>query len=199
MFAYLTGTLVSCEPTHVILDVRGVGYEVRVSLNTFEALQTGQEVKLFVHFHVKEDAQTLYGFLADEDKQFFRELIGVSGIGPSTALAMFSSLTTAELKEAIAGEDVKTVQRVKGIGAKTAQRVVLELRDKLRKAGFGQGQSFAERLKSPGHPQEEEALMALTTLGLTKAMAQKSLVKVLKAHGNEMPVEQLIKLALQQQ
>jgi Holliday junction DNA helicase RuvA len=136
MIAFVKGRLAHKEATHVIVDVNGIGYHVFISLATFSRIKDEESCMLFTHFHVKEDSQALYGFLSESDKSNFLDLISISGIGPSTAMIMQSSLSTDEIKSAIVNEEVAIIQQVKGIGAKTAQRVVLELKDKIRKEGF---------------------------------------------------------------
>ena len=150
---------------------------------------------LFTHFHVKEDNQALYGFLSAADKNLFLDLISVSGIGPSTGMIMQSSLSTDEVKSAILNDDVKTIQQIKGIGAKTAQRVILELKDKVRKEGFS-----AENAEISGNSNNNlraEALSALVMLGINRNVAQKSIESVLRNSVNNITLEELIKQALQ--
>lgn len=195
MIAYLKGKLALKEPTHVIVDVGGIGYHVNISLNTYSLIKDEEICHLHTYLHVKEDAHTLYGFKSENEKSLFLHLISVSGIGPSIGLTMLSSLSTEEIKSAIINENVAVIQGVKGIGGKTAQRAILELKDKLRKEGFEptEGQVSSEsnnRLKS-------EALSALLTLGINKNVAQKSIESVLNKSGNTINLETLIKQALQ--
>ncbi len=195
MIAFVKGKLVHKEATHVVIDVNGVGYHIFISLATFGKIKDQENCKLFTYFHVKEDLQALYGFLSEVDKLFFMDLISVSGIGPSTGMVMQSSMTTDELKSAIVAENVETIQSVKGIGAKTAQRVILELKDKIRKEGFSSDSkqitdSFDNNLRS-------EALSALVTLGINRNTAQKSIETVLRNSENNITLEQLIKQSLQ--
>ena len=135
MIAYLRGKLVHKEPTHVIVDVGGVGYQSSISFNTFADVKDKDEIKLHTYLHVREDAQILYGFATEAERTMFVHLISVNGVGPNTAIMVLSSLTPADLKTAILREEVATLQAVKGIGAKTALRLILELRDKLLKTG----------------------------------------------------------------
>ncbi|MEL6535517.1 MAG: Holliday junction branch migration protein RuvA [Bacteroidota bacterium] len=196
MIAYIHGKIAAKEPTHVILDVQGVGYHIHIPLTTYEAIrdQTG-ELMLHTHLNIKEDSHTLYGFKDVADRALFLDLISVSGIGPSTALVMLSSMQPKEIMQAIVYEEVATIQKVKGIGAKTAQRVILELKDKLRKAGLGDPASGA--ILGAGHnTARSEALTALVTLGIAKNAAEKTLDSVIKKHGQDLSVEDLIKLAL---
>jgi holliday junction DNA helicase RuvA len=195
MIAFVKGKLVHKEATHVVIDVNGIGYHVHISLATFSKIKDQEDCKLFTYFHVKEDIQALYGFLSEVDKLFFMDLISVSGIGPSTGMIMQSTMSTDELKSAIIAENVETIQSVKGIGSKTAQRVILELKDKIKKEGFSadSGQvsgSFDNKLRS-------EALSALVMLGINRSTAQKSIETVLRNSDNNITLEQLIKRSLQ--
>jgi holliday junction DNA helicase RuvA len=195
MIAFVKGKLVHKEATHVIIDVNGIGYQIYISLATFGKIKDQESCKLFTYFHVKEDSQSLYGFLSEVDKIFFMDLISVSGIGPSTGMIMQSTMSTSDLKSAISAENADTIQSVKGIGAKTAQRVILELKDKIKKEGFSaeSGQnidSFDNNLRS-------EALSALVMLGINRGTAQKSIESVLRNSANNITLEQLIKRSLQ--
>lgn len=194
MFAYLKGKLAHKDPTFVILDIGGVGYEIKISLNTFSRVKDQEDIKLFTHFHVKEDAQILFGFADAHEKQTFLHLISISGVGPSIGLMVLSSLTPEEVEQAILNEDVRTIQGVKGIGAKTAQRIILELKDKVGKDNAG-----GDLLNLPISRQSttrNEALSALVTLGINKVAAQKSIDKILKGISSDISLEELIKLAL---
>lgn len=193
MIAYLEGKIETNEPTHIILDVGGVGYEIKISLNTFSAIKQLESVRLHTHFHVKEDAHTLYGFFDLSEKRRFLDLIGISGVGPSTALMVLSSLSPEELQSAIAGENVAVIQSVKGIGGKTAQRIVLELKDKLKKEGLLE--KTADFAPNVSNTLKSEALSALTTLGISKPAAEKSIDAILNEHEG-LRLEDLIKLAL---
>lgn len=193
MIGYLQGELMIREPTLVLIDVHGVGYEVRISLNTYSDIKNLGSARLFTHLQVKEDAHVLYGFSTEAEKSMFLHLISVSGIGPGTALTIISSMTVNELRTAILHEDVAAIQRVKGVGSKTAQRLILDLRDRLRKGGdavtplaAGRG---ADHLRT-------ESLAALLTLGIPKAAAEKSVDAVLARHGNDITLEELIKQVL---
>lgn len=193
MIAYLKGKLVHKEPTFIILDVNGIGYQVSISLNTFSEIKDREDLKLVTYMHVREDAQILYGFINETEKQMFQHLISVNGVGPNTALVVLSYLPPNELRSAIVREDAAALQAVKGIGGKTAQRVILELKDKLRKDPIEEG---------PGKPglihntMRHEALTALMTLGITKSAAEKSVDSVLKLSGNTISLEDLVKQAL---
>ncbi|WP_420385606.1 Holliday junction branch migration protein RuvA [Roseivirga sp.] len=194
MFAYLKGKLAFQDPTYVIIDINGIGYEVKISLNTFSKVKDKESIQLFTHFHVKEDAQVLFGFADQHEKSIFQHLISISGVGPSTGLMVLSSLSPEEVEEAILGEDVRTIQAVKGIGAKTAQRIILELKDKIAKTS-----ASGDLINIPSSSRNtirNEALAALVTLGINKAAAQKSIDKILKERSGEISLEELIKLAL---
>lgn len=201
MYSYLQGTLASKEPPYVVLDVGGVGYELLAPLSTYSSLQVGQSYKLYAYLHVKEDAHTLFGFLEKQEKWLFLKLIGVSGVGPSTALGMLSGLSVKELHAAIVSGNVKVIQAIKGIGPKTAQRIVLELQDRLSK------ETVHASSASPASPPETggevlaplraqaDALDALIAMGIAKPAAEKLLTQVVKQHGSALSTEQLIKLA----
>ena len=195
MIAFVKGKLVHKEATSVIIDVNGIGYHIYISLATYGKIKDEEACMLYTYFHVKEDIQALYGFLTVEDKFFFMDLISVSGIGPSTGMIMQSSMSTDELKSAILSEHVETIQSIKGIGAKTAQRVILELKDKIKKEGYSEDSrqstpSFNNNLRS-------EALSALVMLGINRSTAQKSIETVLRNSENNITLEQLIKRSLQ--
>jgi len=193
MIAYIDGKLTYKDPTFVIIDIGGVGYQIRISLNTFSKLKEGERCKLYTFQHIKEDAHTLYGFTDMAEKNVFMSLISISGVGPGTGLMIMSSLTVAEIQQAIIREDVRTIQNVIGIGAKTAQRLILELRDKFVKGGVVEAGGFAA---ASHNTNREEALSALVTLGFAKNVAEKTLDAILKREGNQLSVEQLIKFAL---
>lgn len=194
MFAYINGKLAYKDPTFVIIDIQGVGYEIKISLHTYGQIKDQENCKLVTYFHVKEDAQTLFGFADTHEKTLFLHLISISGVGPSTGLMVLSSLSPAEVEHAILSEDVRTIQGVKGIGAKTAQRIILELKDKV---GKGQPESTAQNFSISGTAAiRNEALAALVTLGINKVAAQKTIDKILKNADGQVSLEELIKLAL---
>ena len=195
MIAYLEGKVAYKDPAYAIIDVQGVGYEVRISLQTYSALpEPGQTFKLVTYLNIREDAHTLFGFAEADEKSLFLDLVGVSGIGPATALVMLSSLSSLEIRQAIVNEDQRVVQSIKGIGAKTAQRVILELKDKMRKDSLTSSVPLVAN--RPGGGKRSEALAALVTLGIPKAAAERSLDTIIKREGDELSVEQLIKTAL---
>jgi holliday junction DNA helicase RuvA len=193
MIAFLKGKLVHKEPTFVVMEVNGVGYQVNISLNTFSEIKDREDIKLSTYLQVREDAHILYGFSNEAEKVMFQNLISVNGVGPNTAMVVLSYLPPAELKAAIVREDAATLQAVKGIGGKTALRLILELKDKLRK------ESTEETPGIPGgirNTMRHEALSALVTLGINKASAEKSVDTVLKKSGNTISLEELVKQAL---
>jgi len=193
MISYLRGKLVYKDPTHVVIDVNGIGYQVNISLNTFSDIKDKEDIRLSTHLQVREDAHILFGFSSEQEKAMFQHLISVNGIGPSTAMIVLSYLPPAELRAAIIREDAITLQSIKGIGGKTAQRLILELKDKLRKDGSEEISSGA----TPSHNKtREEALTALTTLGIARPAAEKSIDTVLKRAGNSLTLEELVKQAL---
>jgi holliday junction DNA helicase RuvA len=191
MIAYLKGKLVQKEPTQVIVEVNGVGYSVSISLHTFSAIKDQENIQLSTHLQVREDAHILFGFATAQEKAMFQNLISVNGVGPSTAMTVLSYMPPAELREAILREDAAALQSIKGIGGKTALRLILELKDKLRKDGGESGQSLL-----PHNTVRNEALSALMTLGIAKAAAEKSVDTLLKKSGNNISLEELVKQAL---
>jgi holliday junction DNA helicase RuvA len=196
MIAYIEGRLSSLDPTFAIIDIQGLGYQIRISLQSFSALKgTNEKVKLYTHLHIKEDAHTLFGFVEPGEKSLFIDLISVSGIGPGTAMVMLSSLSNNEIRQAIINEDLRTIQGIKGIGLKTAQRAIIELKDKLRKDSYATGTSLLD-MTTPASTLKSEALAALTTLGIARAVAEKSIDNILSKEGYQLSLEQLIKLAL---
>jgi holliday junction DNA helicase RuvA len=196
MIAYLDGKLAYKDPSYVIIDVGGVGYQVKISLQTYAALHnTGERCKLHTLLIIREDSHTLFGFHDAEEKVLFEDLTSVSGIGPSTALVMLSSLSSPEIKQALVSEDVKTIQSIKGIGLKTAQRAIIELKDKLKKDNLISGVT-PNIFNTENAKVRNESLAALVMLGIPRATAEKSIDAILKREGNDVTVEQLIKLAL---
>ncbi len=188
MIAQIQGKLIEKNPTSLVIDCGGVGYDVKISLNTFSAIGNEESVKVFTQFIVREDAQILYGFFSKEEREMFTKLISVSGIGPNTAMIMLSSMIPAEIAHAITSEDVRTIQSIKGIGVKTAQRVIIDLKDKMLKLEFSDGIQIPE-----GNTKRFEALTALVSLGFDKKAVDKVLDSLAKNDGT---VEELIKGAL---
>ena len=195
MIDYLRGKLVFKDPTYVIIDVGGIGYHVKISLQTYSKIKDEEQIRLLTFLHIKEDAHTLYGFKEEDEKRLFLLLISINGVGPNTGLMILSSLSSEEIEQAILAGDVATIQHVKGIGAKTAQRIILELKDKVSKSGSDVSASSLGFLKS-SNKLREEALQALITLGFPKAAAEKNITQVLKKTTGEISLEDLIKASL---
>lgn len=190
MIEHIKGRLVEKNPTYVVIDCNGVGYFINISLHTFSHLPLDESIKLFTHLQVREDAHILYGFIEKSEREIFRLLISVSGVGASTARTMLSSMTPTQIRDAIAAGDAVTVQSIKGIGAKTAQRVILDLKDKVLKV-FG----IDEVSVVPDNTSKEEALSALEVLGYARKQAERVVNKIVKSEPN-LSVEVLIKEAL---
>ena len=190
MYSFISGTVVEKNPTYVVLDNQGIGYLINISLNTFTAIGEQQHVKLFVHLAIREDAHTLYGFYTEAERELFLQLITVSGVGCNTARLILSSMTVKEAVDAIATNNIRMIQGVKGIGAKTAQRIVVDLHDKVGKLEAG------DEISSFGNNTlKDEALSALMVLGFNKTSIEKTLDKLLKQMENP-SVEDLIKESL---
>ena len=191
MYNYIDGKLAFKSPAYVVIDAGGVGYHINISLHTYSLLGTHERQKLYVWLHVKEDAHTLYGFADEGERRLFSHLISISGIGPNTARMMLSSITPTEIQTAIVSGNVALIQRIKGIGPKSAQRVILELQDKLRKEG-------SETLSvAPYNPSvKDEALSALVMLGFARNAVEKVLEQQMNKTDGPLTVEQLIKIAL---
>jgi Holliday junction DNA helicase RuvA len=191
MITHIEGRLVEKTPTYAVIDCGGVGYLLNISLNTFSKIGSSEKCKLYAHLAIREDAHTLYGFADQEERTLFRHLISVSGVGAATARMILSSLSPTEIQQAITTGDVPTLKSIKGIGEKSAQRIIVDLKGKLGKEEFS-----SNFLTTSGNKSKEEALSALIMLGFAKNMAEKAIDKVLKTEGGMASVEQLIKLAL---
>lgn len=190
MITQIRGRLVEKNPTYVVVDCAGVGYMLHISLQTFSALSDDENVRLFAHLSVREDAHTLYGFISKTEREVFKLLISVSGVGPSIARTMLSSMSSEEVQNAIASENVTLIQSVKGIGLKTAQRVIVDLKDKILKTF-----DIDELSLNTNNTNKEEALSALEVLGFNRKQSEKVIAVILKDSPNE-TVELLIKKAL---
>ncbi len=190
MITHLKGRLVEKNPTYVVIECGGVGYFVNISLHTFSKILDSESIQLYTHLQIKEDSHTLYGFVENSEREIFRLLLSVSGIGSSIARTMLSSLTPVQIKNAIASEDVPTIQAVKGIGAKTAQRVILDLKDKVLKI-----YDIDEVSPNSNNTNKEEALSALEVLGFARRQSEKAVDKVL-SQDPTLSVEDIIKHAL---
>lgn len=190
MITHIEGRLVEKNPTDVVIDCNGIGYSINISLHTFSKLSDEENVKLFTHLQIREDSHTLYGFSGKLEREIFRLLISVSGVGASIARTMLSSLNPDQVMEAIAQNDIATIQSVKGIGSKTAQRVILDLKDKIIKV-YG----LDEVSTISSNTNKNEALSALETLGFARKQAEKVCSKIVQ-EDPEASVETIIKLAL---
>jgi Holliday junction DNA helicase RuvA len=190
MFEYIQGKIAELTPASVVVDNQGVGYFINISLNTYSALSGKEQAVVFIHQVIREDANILFGFFDKSERETFRQLISVSGVGANTARMMLSSLSSLEIKNAILSADTKILSGIKGIGAKTAQRIIVDLKDKIGKSDVSD--NF---LLSQNNTKREEALSALVMLGFAKNSIEKILDKLLKANP-EFEVEELVKQAL---
>ena len=193
MLEYISGKLVEKTPTHAIIDCGGVGYFLNISVHTSAKIGTSEFCKLFVHEVIREDVHDLFGFSSEDERWVFRKLISVSGVGANTGRMILSSLSPDEIRSAILNENVNTIKGIKGIGAKTAQRIIVDLRDKI---GLDSGE--AEKIFAGGNTAKQDALTALSSLGFDKAKAEKTLDKIILAEGDAISVEDLLKQALKQ-
>jgi Holliday junction DNA helicase RuvA len=195
MIAFLQGNFVQVTPAKLIVDVGGVGYEVNISLHTFESISKKEKGLLHTYLHITENSQVLFGFHELQEKELFLQLISVSGVGASTARMMLSGMLPEEIIRAIVQGDARQLEQIKGIGKKSAERLVLELKDKLSKIALNNNPSggFAAVNKSTPH---QDAVQALMSLGIQKAVAEKAVDKTIQAEGAALSVEVLIKMAL---
>lgn len=190
MITHIRGKLVEKNPTYAIIECNGVGYFLHISLNTFAKIPDSEAVLLFTHLSIREDAHTLFGFADKTEREIFKLLISVSGVGPSIARTMLSSMTTEQIQQAIASEDIPTIQSVKGIGAKTAQRVIIDLKDKILKTYELQEDSI-----NTNNTLKAEALSALEVLGFNRRQVDKMIQKIIQESPN-ISLENIIKQAL---
>lgn len=194
MIAYLKGEISYKSPTYLIIETGGVGYHVNISLNSYGQIQALEKVQMLIHTHITDDAHTLYGFVDEAERSLFKHLISVSGVGPNSARVILSGMSPEETRSAIIGDNVAAFQRIKGIGPKTAKRVILDLKDKIiRDSG---ADNVLVHVK--GNTTREEALSALVALGFNTAQVQKALNRVKPENLGTGTVEELIKLALKQ-
>ena len=196
MYAYIEGRLTSKNPAYAIIDCSGIGYMINISLNTYSKLKDKEQFRLYTHLSIKNEATTpvgfvLYGFADENERVLFRKLISVSGVGNNTALLMLSSLSPEKLHAAIVENNASVLQSVKGIGAKSAQRIIIDLKDKLEKDKLS-----AEFIDNVHNTNKDEALSALTMLGFNKVAAEKTIYKIMESEGDDLPIETLIKEAL---
>lgn len=190
MITHLKGKLVEKSPTNVVIEVNGIGYWVNISLTTFSQIPDNENIKLFTHLQIKEDSHSLYGFYSKKERDIFRLLISVSGVGTSTARTMLSSLNPQQVVEAISSNNVSIVQSVKGIGSKTAQRLIIELRDKILKI-----YDHDETYVNSNNTTREEALSALEVLGINKKSSERLVDNIIKEN-QDISVEEIIKETL---
>jgi holliday junction DNA helicase RuvA len=191
MYAYLQGKITYKSPSLLYLDVNGVAYEVNITLRTYDFIQHLEQCRLYTHVKVSEDAWVLYGFAEEQERITFRQLLGINGVGAGTARIILSSLSPSELERAVVMEDTGMLEKVKGIGSKTAQRIVLELKGKIGGKGLVLNTNNSSGIHNT---KANDALIALVNLGINKGAAETALKKI--ANPNEMPVEELIKQAL---
>ena len=192
MYDYIKGSLAEITPTEAVVENNGIGYKLQISLQTYADIQSLNHVKLYIHHHLREDIELWYGFHTKEERSIFTMLIEVSGIGPNTARMMLSSMTDEEIKNAIIAGDVNRIKSIKGIGLKTAQRVIIELKDKIMKGGNTPVETL---LPNQNSANKEEALSALVLLGFAKNAAEKVLQGILKENP-DYSLEEMIKIAL---
>lgn len=192
MYHHIKGEIAEKYPNRVVIEAGGVGYDLQISLTTYSKIEKLERIKLLTYLHVKEDSHTLYGFFDQSERNLFIHLISVSGVGPGTAQVFLSGMTPEELRNAIIGEDLLTLKKVKGIGSKTAQRIILDLKDKLIKEG-GETKTLVH---TPNNTIRHEALSALTSLGFNRVQVQKVLNSILAEEKEKQSVEELIKKAL---
>ena len=193
MIDYIKGQIIELTPTELVLDNHGIGYSILISLQTYEAFQAKTDAVAYIHHYIREDEELFYGFATKDERELFRLLIGVSGIGVASARMMLSTLTSEEIRQAILSEDVNKIKSVKGIGLKSAQRLVLELKDKVVK---GEGSAESALFKTTNSAIVDEATTALTMLGFSKANISKVMPGILKDNPGAR-VEDIIKAALQ--
>lgn len=194
MITYIKGEITFKTPTFIVVEAGGLGYHINISLHTYTQIEKMERVKILTHLQIKEDSHTLYGFAEADERTLFVQLIGVSGIGPSTAQVLLSSMNPDELKSAIISEDLVAFKRVKGVGPKTAKRIILDLKDKVMKESGDTGLTFSPQ----DNTIRDEALSALVTLGYNRIQVQKVLNKILKQQSGITSVEVLVRMALKQ-
>ncbi len=191
MITHLHGVLEEKTPASAVIDCGGIGYVLSISLNTYAQLPDKGTCRLFTHLAIRDDAHVLFGFFSKEERELFRQLISVSGVGGNTALAVLSGLDPSGVQTTIVNGDVATLKSIKGVGPKTAERIIVDLRDKMGKVEVGE-----LALGLPQNKQREEALTALVTLGFAKNAAEKAIDKVQKKYGSDLGVEEIVKHAL---
>lgn len=193
MIAHVTGKITQKNPAFVVIDAHGVGYHINISLNTYDKISSLEHCTLLTHLSISDDAHTLYGFYDESERKLFRQLISVSKVGPSLSRMILSSVAPGDLKHAILAGDISFLSAIKGIGAKTSQRIVIELQDKIKKEGI---ESEGDAIKPVYNENFVEALQALMMLGFKRPEAEKALNKIIKENGQGLNVEGLVKLSL---
>lgn len=194
MITYIKGKIAFKNPTFVVIETGGIGYHIRISLYTYAQIEKLEEARILTHLQVKEDSHTLYGFAEESERNLFRLLISVSGVGPATAQIALSSLSPEELRSAIISEDVNTFKQVKGVGPKTAKRIILDLKDKVLKDSGQTGTLISPQ----DNTVRDEALSALVALGFSKPHTQRAINRIIREQGQAQSAEILIKLALRE-
>lgn len=200
MIAYVSGKLVDKKPTEVVVDVQGIGYRILIPTSTYELLpKAGEKATLFTHHHVREDAILLYGFAAKAERSLFEILIGVTGVGPKLALAALSAMSPAELRDNVLSGDPGLLTNIPGVGRKTAERLMIELRDRVGALELAEGASPLHGGSDARASARADALSALEQLGFSRALAEKNLRKVLRDHPGLQSADEMIRLALREQ
>ena len=195
MIRYLNGPIGHKTANYIVVEAGGVGYEVNISMFTYAKLEKLDKIKILTYLHIKEDSHTLYGFFDDTERSLFLLLISVSGIGPNTALTIFSGMNPQEVQHAIVTEDTAAFNRVKGIGPKTAKRIILDLKDKVKKQF---GELSLDQVTASASPDRQEAISALVALGFNKITVQKTVNKILRENEGDLSAEAIIRMALKQ-
>jgi len=193
MYAYFEGTITEKNPAYVVMDCHGIGYILNISVHTYSRIPDGGKCKLYAHLIVREDDHVLYGFADEEERTMFKDLISVSGVGAATARVMLSAMSPADIQQAILGADVNRLKSIKGIGEKSAQRIIVDLKNKMGKESFGPSVTL---LGGKHTKLKQEALNALETLGFARNMAEKAIDKTLKDEGETLSIEDLVKKVL---
>jgi len=193
MYDYIQGKVVSRHPTHVVIETGGIGYFLHITLQSYDQIKEGKEQKVYTWLQVREDVQQLWGFVEPAEREVFLDLISISGIGPNTARLILSGMTPEECRQAIITENEIAFKQVKGVGPKTAKRVIIELKDKMLKTA---GDQLIIKSGGSKHQPMAEALSALITLGFIKSHAEKALLQITKDEGNDLPTETLVRMAL---
>ena len=193
MFDYIQGKVVARQPTHVVVEAGGIGYLLHITLNSYDQIEEGKDQKVYTWLQVQEDAHRLWGFKEPSEREVFLHLVSVSGIGPNTARLILSGMTPEECRQAILTDNELAFRQVKGVGPKTAKRVMMELKDRMMKA-LGDPQA----IKAAGQKNQsvEEALAALITLGFVKSQAEKAISQIVRDQGRDQPTETLVRMAL---